>query len=92
MRIYEFTKQIDGVTSKELVEMLVANGFDVQTHMSILTEDAQKFLNKKFAKKSKDAAPKAVKSSGTPSKPVSKSKSNTKKKRAEACHRKAFKH
>ena len=45
MRIYEYAKKI-GVTSKELLERLAKGGFDFASHMSVLSEDAEKFLKK----------------------------------------------
>ncbi|KKP36005.1 MAG: Translation initiation factor IF-2 [candidate division TM6 bacterium GW2011_GWF2_32_72] len=49
MRIYETAKQF-GVTSKDLIEILSGAGFDVQTHMSVVSDDALAFLNKKYSK------------------------------------------
>lgn len=45
MRVYEFSKQC-GVSSKELLKMLHDKGFDVSSHMSILSPDQINFLNK----------------------------------------------
>jgi translation initiation factor IF-2 len=59
MRIYEFAKQ-KNVSSKELVEILIAQGFDVTSHMSVLNTEAEAFLNKKFGKKAEPVAPKKV--------------------------------
>jgi translation initiation factor IF-2 len=49
MRIYEFAKE-KGLSSKDLIVVLKDAGFDVSNHMSILTDDAAAFLNKKFGK------------------------------------------
>ena len=43
MRVYEFSKQ-SGISSKDLIKLLQDNGFDVVTHMSILSEQAVAFL------------------------------------------------
>jgi translation initiation factor IF-2 len=45
MRIYEFA-QLNNVSSKDLIEKLQANGFNVKSHMSVLDEKALSFLNK----------------------------------------------
>ena len=50
MRVYEFA-QLSDVSSKELVEKLQANGFEVKSHMSVLSDDAIAFLEKALAKK-----------------------------------------
>lgn len=47
MRLYEFSKE-SGVPSKDLLEVLAQNGFDVKSHMSVLTEPALNFLTKKY--------------------------------------------
>lgn len=49
MRIYEFAKE-KGLSSKDLVTALKDAGFDVTNHMSLITDDAAVFLNKKFGK------------------------------------------
>lgn len=49
MRIYEFA-QLNNVSSKDLIEKLQTNGFDVKSHMSVLDEKALSFLNKPAAK------------------------------------------
>ena len=46
MRIYEYSKK-SGVPSKELVEVLSKAGFDVKTHMSLISDEALAFLEKK---------------------------------------------
>ena len=50
MRIYEYAKKYN-VTSKDLIGALSEQGFEVSSHMSVLSEDAIKFLDKKFAGK-----------------------------------------
>jgi len=52
MRIYEFS-QLNNISSKDLIEKLQANGFDVKSHMSVLDEKALSFLNALFPKASK---------------------------------------
>jgi translation initiation factor IF-2 len=47
MRIYEFSKQVN-VPSKQILELLHQGGYDVKSHMSILSNEALDFLNKKF--------------------------------------------
>lgn len=42
MRVYEISKQL-GVSSKDLLELLIQQGFDVHSHMSALSEDAVQF-------------------------------------------------
>lgn len=60
MRIYEFA-QLNNVSSKDLVEKLQKNGFDVKSHMSVLDEKALSFLDKLFAK-TNVSSPKEAKS------------------------------
>src|SRR5687768_15943045 len=45
MRIYEFA-QLSNVSSKDIIEKLQENGFDVKSHMSVLDEKALAFLEK----------------------------------------------
>lgn len=47
MRVYEYSKKT-GKASKELIALLIENGFEVSSHMSVLPEEAIVFLNKKF--------------------------------------------
>lgn len=49
MRVYEFSKQ-SGVPVKDIIEILQREGFEVKSHMAALDEQAEQFLNKKFAK------------------------------------------
>jgi translation initiation factor IF-2 len=48
MRIYEFA-QLHNVSSKDLIEKLQKQGFDVKSHMSVLDDKALSFLNKSLA-------------------------------------------
>jgi len=48
MRIYEFA-QLNNVSSKDVIEKLQKNGFDVKSHMSVLDEKALAFLQKPTA-------------------------------------------
>jgi translation initiation factor IF-2 len=48
MRIYEFA-QLNNVSSKDIIEKLQKNGFDVKSHMSVLDEKALAFLQKPTA-------------------------------------------
>ena len=50
MRIYEYAKKYK-VTSKELLKILKEQNFEVASHMSVLSEKALAFLDKKFAGK-----------------------------------------
>lgn len=65
MRVYEFSKEY-GVTSKELLELLNKHGFTLQSHMSVLSPEAQEFLVKEF---SKNSATQAKKETISPAKP-----------------------
>lgn len=48
MRIYEFA-QLHNISSKDIIEKLQNNGFDVKSHMSVLDEKALAFLTKPSA-------------------------------------------
>lgn len=48
MRIYEFA-QLHDISSKDLIERLQKQGFDVKSHMSVLSDEALSFLNKSLA-------------------------------------------
>lgn len=50
MRVYEFTKQ-HGLINKDVVQLLQKEGFAVTNHMSVLTPEAVKFLEKTYNKK-----------------------------------------
>jgi len=50
MRVYEFSKD-HGVSSKELIQILKENNFEVTSHMAVLPHDAVNFLEKYFNKK-----------------------------------------
>lgn len=67
MRVYELSKQL-GMTNKEMLDSLHKAGFEVQTHMSTLSQEAIDF----FTKKAK-AASAPVAQPAAPSSPVSKS-------------------
>jgi len=59
MRVYEFAKKA-GISSKELIALLVSNKFDIASHMSILSDEALQFLNsqnKKEQQSKQSAAP-----------------------------------
>lgn len=65
MRVYEFAQKI-GVSNKEILEILKAGGFAVKSHMSLVSDEAMKFVEI-YLKKS--ASPK---SSEKPAQTVSK--------------------
>lgn len=48
MRVYEFSR-ISGVPAKELIALLKQAGFDVSSHMSMLSHEGLDFLKKKFS-------------------------------------------
>lgn len=48
MRVYEIAKEL-GATSKEVIAFLKSVGFDVASHMSILSDDAREAVKKKFS-------------------------------------------
>jgi len=48
MRVYEFA-QLHNISSKDLIEKLQSNGFEVKSHMSVLDKDVLSFLDKSFA-------------------------------------------
>ena len=48
MRIYEFA-QLHNISSKDLIEKLKKQGFDVKSHMSILDDKSLSFLNELLA-------------------------------------------
>src|SRR5579859_2310301 len=49
MRVYEFSKK-SGVPNKELLELLKKGGFKITTHMAVLTDEAESFLEKELKK------------------------------------------
>jgi translation initiation factor IF-2 len=57
MRVYEFSKE-NGIPTKELLEVLKKEGFEVKSHMSVLTPEELDFLVKKFKSKTESAAKK----------------------------------
>ncbi|HLW72789.1 MAG TPA: translation initiation factor IF-2 [Candidatus Babeliales bacterium] len=68
MRIYEFA-QLNNIPSKDLIQQLQTNGFDVKSHMSVLDEKALSFLNKLSTEVNKKTSKEAE--SLTESKPTS---------------------
>lgn len=50
MRIYELSKQLE-IPTKDLIELLQQKGFDVQTHMSALTQEMIDAVNVHFKQK-----------------------------------------
>ncbi len=54
MRVYEFAKE-HGLSSKDIIALLVKNGFEISSHMSVLTDEAIQFLKKEAVKKSEKA-------------------------------------
>ncbi|MCX5922780.1 MAG: translation initiation factor IF-2 [Candidatus Dependentiae bacterium] len=50
MRVYELSKKLE-ITSKDLLEALKGKGFDVKSHMSVLSDDQLIFLQEKFKQK-----------------------------------------
>ncbi|HEX4068484.1 MAG TPA: translation initiation factor IF-2 [Candidatus Babeliales bacterium] len=65
MRIYEFA-QLHNVSSKDLIEKLQKQGFDVKSHMSVLDDKALSFLNKSLTP-DKNAHKDELKESKSPS-------------------------
>jgi translation initiation factor IF-2 len=59
MRIYEFAKE-HGLTSKDLIKELALGGFEVSSHMSMLTNQEIEFLNTKYQKPTKTNIPEVV--------------------------------
>src|SRR5205085_3885082 len=68
MRIYEFAQQ-HTISSKDIIEKLQQNGFDVKSHMSVLEDKAFAFLEKEF-KKSHDKPKAATQSPSVSSQPA----------------------
>ena len=67
MRVYELAKEL-GVSSKELLSALHDGGHSVSSHMALLTDQMQQYLEASFSKKQKPqkgvppaVAPKALK-------------------------------
>src|SRR6266404_8342518 len=67
MRIYEFA-QSHNISSKDLIEKLQKQGFDVKSHMSVLDDEALSFLNKSLAKVDKNSKNESLTESKTESK------------------------
>lgn len=61
IRAYEVSKKM-GISSKDLVKILKDNGFDVASHMSILSDEAVKFLDTLNKNKQLDKSDKLDKS------------------------------
>jgi adenine C2-methylase RlmN of 23S rRNA A2503 and tRNA A37 len=51
MRVHEFAKQ-HNLVNKQLIEALHKEGFDIKSHMSVLSEQAIVYLEKTFLNKS----------------------------------------
>lgn len=56
MRVYEFSKKNEKAT-KDVLTLLKDNGFNVTSHMSVLTQEALEFLEKHYHKKSAQSTP-----------------------------------
>lgn len=52
MRVYELSKKLD-ISSKQLLEMLQAQGFEVVSHMSVASDEAVAFAEKSLQKEKK---------------------------------------
>ncbi|MCL4361722.1 translation initiation factor IF-2 [Candidatus Dependentiae bacterium] len=50
VRVYEFSKKV-GISNKEILKALNDNGFNVASHMAVLSQEAVDFLNSKYLKK-----------------------------------------
>ncbi len=57
MRVYEFAKE-HTLTSKDVLAVLKAGGFEVANHMAVLTPQAQTFLEKKYTQSTAKTTPK----------------------------------
>lgn len=53
MRVYEFAKEKD-LSSREVLDLLSAGGFELASHMSVLSDDALVYLKNKFTKTVKE--------------------------------------
>ncbi|MBU4270080.1 translation initiation factor IF-2 [Candidatus Dependentiae bacterium] len=58
MRIYEFAKE-KNLSSKEILEVLKSNGYEFASHMSVISDQALVFLNKKYSKDAKTSIEKS---------------------------------
>ncbi len=54
MRVHEFAKQ-HGLSSKEMLDLLKAEGFEAKSHMSVLSDDVLKFFEKRNPAQEKSA-------------------------------------
>ena len=79
MRVHEYAKKVK-ISSKELLEKLSSKGFTFSSHMSVLTDEAQNYLDKQQFKKIKIPAKKQSASSVDKYKKVEKSKKVSKSK------------
>ncbi len=66
MRVHEFAKQCD-VSSKELLEALKIEGFQVKSHMAVLSEEELSCLSEKFKNKNKESEQVKVDTISSPS-------------------------
>jgi len=57
MRVYELAKSL-GISSKEAMELLAKGGFQVQSHMAIVSDEASAFLTQTLTKPAKPAGEK----------------------------------
>ncbi len=55
VRVYELSKKY-GITNKQLLQLLHDAGFEYQSHMAVLSEDAAKFVTNHFKPKAVEAA------------------------------------
>lgn len=55
MRVYELSKQL-GRTNKEIIELLTKQGFDVASHMTVLSPESIQFLQNHFKQKQEHKA------------------------------------
>lgn len=82
MRIYEIAKEL-GVVSKDLLVFLKEAGFDVASHMSVLSDDALEAIKKKYSthpvKESREKVEKKVEEKVLPIKPVAQSSAQVSK-------------
>lgn len=61
MRVYEFSKE-SGIATKDLLQALKSQGFEVKSHMSVLSEKELQFLAKHFKSKAVASAKSEAKS------------------------------
>lgn len=63
IRVYEFSKQ-SGIANRDLLQALHEAGFDITSHMSLLTDDQLAFLKKKYLDK-KTTSPQSLPAQGS---------------------------